>query len=106
VSRSSLGAGRLDAANRNVGFLLHMLLEHELVIHFVDVIARQHQEVFRVETFDNVEVLIDRVRGAVIPELFLLPRPLSYSGSANTGGARNPIEMRSISIRYPQWRVK
>src|SRR5271166_4557268 len=64
----SLSTWNLDAANRNVGFLLHMLLEHQLVIHFVDVIARQHHEVFRGVTFDNVEVLIDRIRGALIPE--------------------------------------
>src|SRR5271166_6275 len=64
----SLGTWNLDAANRNLGVLLQMLLEHQLVIHFVDVIARQHQEVFRVVTFDNVEVLIDRVRGALIPD--------------------------------------
>ena len=66
----SLSTWNLDAANRNVGFLLQMLLEHQLVIHFVDVIARQHHEVFRVVTFDNVEVLINRVGGALIPEPF------------------------------------
>ena len=64
-----LNAGNLDAADRHIGILLRMLLQHGLVIHFVDVIASQHHKVFRVVTFDNVQVLVNGVGSALIPEL-------------------------------------
>ena len=46
---------------------VHMLLQHELVVHFIDVIARQHDDVFGVVALDDVDVLINRVGGAEIP---------------------------------------
>ena len=57
----------LEAADGHVGVLLHVLHEHGLVVHLVDVIARQDDDVFRRVALDDVDVLIDRVRGPGIP---------------------------------------
>ena len=46
-----------------------MLAEHDLVIHLVDVVARQNEEEFRPVAVDDVDVLGDCVRRAEIPLL-------------------------------------
>ena len=56
-----------EAANRNVRALRHMLLQHELVVHLVDVIAGQYDDVLGAVAFDDVDVLVDGVGGAEIP---------------------------------------
>ena len=42
-------------------------IEHLRVVHLVDVVARQHDQVIRVLAFDRVEVLIDGVGRSEIP---------------------------------------
>src|SRR5829696_6075782 len=44
-----------------------MLLEHLLVVHLVDVIAREDDHVLDIVDVDDVEVLVDRVRRTCIP---------------------------------------
>ena len=44
-----------------------MLLQHQPVIHFVDVIARQNQHVLRLFRADRIDVLINRVRRSHVP---------------------------------------
>ena len=46
-----------------------MRAEHPRVIHLVDVIARQHDQVARTLTRDGIEILIHGVRRALIPML-------------------------------------
>ena len=41
-----LRARHLEAADRHVGALLDVLLQHQLVVHLVDVVAGQHDDVF------------------------------------------------------------
>ena len=43
--------------------------QHAGVVHLVDVIAREHDDVLRVLARDRVEVLVDGVGGAEIPVL-------------------------------------
>ena len=59
---------RLEAADRHVGVRLDVLLQHLLVVHLVDVVAGQHDHVVRRVALDDVDVLIDRVGGAEIPQ--------------------------------------
>ncbi len=70
-----LGAWHLQAAHRDVGVLLDVLLQHLLEIHLVDVIAGQQHDVFRVVALDDVDVLVHRVGGAEVP--FLLGHALA-----------------------------
>jgi hypothetical protein len=58
---------RLQTTNRHVGAGLDMLLEHFLVVHLVDVVAREDDYILRAVTLNNVDVLIDGVRRAEIP---------------------------------------
>ena len=57
----------LDARDRHVGAFAHVLVQHLLVVHLVDVVAGQDDQVFRRIALDDVEVLVDRVGGAGVP---------------------------------------
>jgi hypothetical protein len=46
-----------------------MLLEHALVVHLVDVIARKNDHVLRLFRADGINVLIDRVSRPHVPVL-------------------------------------
>ena len=62
-----LHARHLDAADGNVRAALDVELQHVLVVHLVDVIAGQDDDVLRLVGLDDVDVLIDRIRGAGVP---------------------------------------
>ena len=66
-----LGARHLDAADRHIGSRVNMLLEHQLVIHFIDMVARQDDHILGVVAPDDVDVLIHRIRGSGIPHAFV-----------------------------------
>ena len=57
----------LEASHRHVGVLLDVLHQHRLVIHLVDVIAGQDDDVFRRVARDDVDVLEHRVGRPGIP---------------------------------------
>ena len=44
-----------------------MEIHHRFVIHFVDMVARQHDHVFGLFAFDGVDVLVNRVSSALVP---------------------------------------
>ena len=46
---------------------IDVLAQHHLVVHLVDVIAGEDHHVFGPVGLDDVDVLVDRVRGAFIP---------------------------------------
>ena len=62
-----LAQRHFETAYRHVGVLLDVLHEHRLVVHLVDVIARQDDDVFRRVALDDVDVLIHGVGRAGIP---------------------------------------
>jgi len=64
-----LGGGYFDSGDGDVGGGVGVLLEHTAVIHFVDVIAGEDEDEFRTLTADGIDVLIDRVGGALVPLL-------------------------------------
>src|SRR5256885_6674911 len=64
-----LGGWNLDGADGDVRAGIEMLLEHLGVVHFVDVIATQDENVFRAFAGDGVNVLVDGVGRAAIPLL-------------------------------------
>ena len=57
----------LDDADRRFRLVPLVRLKHPRVIHRVDVVAREDQHIFRIDDVDEVEVLIDGVRRALIP---------------------------------------
>ena len=57
----------LEAPDRHVGVLLHVLLEHQLVVHLVDVVAGQHDHELGMIGLDDVDVLEHGVGGPFIP---------------------------------------
>src|SRR5208337_3338304 len=59
----------LDGGDRDVGARIDVLLEHLLVVHFVDVIAGKDEYVIRLLAADRINVLIHRIGGALIPVL-------------------------------------
>ena len=56
-----------DRRERRPGTVLAVELEHLRVVHLVDVIAGQHDELTGILPQDGVEVLVDGVRRAEIP---------------------------------------
>ena len=60
-------ARHFEHADRDVGILIDVLLEHELVIHLVDMVAGQDHHVLGVIALDDVHVLIHGIGGAVVP---------------------------------------
>ena len=61
--------GYLDRGEGHVGMLVEMETQHLRVIHLVDVIAREDQNVGRLFARDRINVLIDRVGRAKVPML-------------------------------------
>ena len=62
-----LHARHLEAADRDVGAGVDMLLQHQLVVHLVDVVAGQDDHELGIVALDDVDVLVDRVGGALVP---------------------------------------
>ena len=64
---AGLLAGHFQAGDRDIGALVAMLAQHQLIIHFVDMVARQDDHIFRSMAFDDVDILEHRIGGAFIP---------------------------------------
>ena len=62
-----LHARHFEAADGDVGAGIDVLLQHQLVVHLVDMVAGEHDEVLGVIVLQDVEVLIDRVGRAEVP---------------------------------------
>ena len=60
-------ARHLEAADGDVGAALDVLLQHQLVVHPVDVVAGEDDDVARRVARDDVEVLEDGVGRALVP---------------------------------------
>ena len=68
-----VGAQHLDASDRHVGAGVDMLCQHDSVVHLVDVVAGQDDDVAHPVAFDDVDVLGDGIGGAEIPVSFIDP---------------------------------
>ena len=62
-----LHARHLEAADGHVGAGVDVLLQHQLVVHLVDVVAGEDHHELRLVVGDDVDVLVDRVGGALVP---------------------------------------
>ncbi|OIQ64849.1 hypothetical protein GALL_535990 [mine drainage metagenome] len=65
-----LHPGHGQTADRDVGAGLDVLAQHDLVVHLIDVVAGQNDDVFHAVTIDDVDVLRHRVSGPEIPFAF------------------------------------
>ena len=101
-------AGRLAAryfktADRHIGALVHMLLQHRLVIHFINMVAGEQHDIFRVIALDDVEVLIDGVGRAEIPVIFrdALARRENVEAFVTLGAKEAPaaLQMADEAVR-------
>ncbi len=65
----ALGLLQRDVENRDGSrrVLFLVLVEHLVVVHLVDVVAREDQDVLRIVLVDKADVLIDGVCSALIP---------------------------------------
>ena len=68
TTRSFLG-GNFECRHGDFGAGFDVLLEHLLVIHFVDVIAGKDEDEIGLFGANGINVLVDGVRGALIPVL-------------------------------------
>ncbi len=58
-----------DGGHRHLGALLHVVLDHAHDVHAVDVIAAEDRHHVRVGLLHQVDVLVNRVRSALVPGL-------------------------------------
>ncbi len=96
---AGLGARHLDAAHGTTGAGLDVVLQHQRVVHLVDVIAGQHHDVLGVRALDDVQVLVTPRRPcrgtsalrrpAAAPAADRPPRSVRRAGSSSraAGGA-------------------
>src|SRR5689334_15057692 len=59
-----------QAADGNIGRLRHMLLQHRLVIHFVDMVAGKDDDMPWRIALDDVDILINGISRTGVPLLF------------------------------------
>ena len=67
--RCASSGGDFDHRQRGAGAAFEVEAQHARVVHLVDVIAGQHDQVPRLLALDRVEVLVDGVGGALVPVL-------------------------------------
>jgi len=58
----------LDHSHGDVGTLLHVVGDHRTVVHLVDVVTGEHQHVLGPVRYDQLDVLVHRVRRAPVPQ--------------------------------------
>ena len=66
-NREASDAVEFNGADGHARARVHVLLEHQLVIHLVNVVAGKDQDVLAGLAADGVEVLIDGVGGSLVP---------------------------------------
>ena len=66
----SFHARHFQTADSDVSATVHMLLEHQFIVHLVNMVASQNDHIFRCIGFDDVDILEDGVGGAFIPLAF------------------------------------
>ena len=66
--RDLVGMDR-QGCQRHIGTGVLMLLQHQPIVHLVDVVARQNEDVLWLLRPDRIDILIDRVRRALVPAL-------------------------------------
>src|SRR5258706_564455 len=59
--------GHLDARDGNFCRPHEVILDHAAIVHFVDVVASEHQNQLRILAPNDIEVLVNRVRRALVP---------------------------------------
>ena len=68
-----LTEGRGNAGDGEIGSGLHVGAQDGTVIHGVDVVTGEDEDIFRLVTFDDVHALMDGIGGAFLPSLFIAP---------------------------------
>ncbi|MCY1541055.1 hypothetical protein D9M68_767280 [compost metagenome] len=64
-------ARHFEAPDGHVSARINVLTEHDFIVHLIDMVARQDDDIARAIVLDDVHVLEDRVGRAGIPHVFL-----------------------------------
>src|SRR5260370_30611838 len=110
-----LRSWNVNGRNCDVRAGVAVLLQHPAVIHLVDMVARENENEFGTLAANGVDILVDRVGGALIPllrnahlrrqNLEVIPQP----GQRRPAGADVPVQAESFVLREyedaPQVRI-
>ena len=55
------------SGNRDIRIIRFVIFQHDLIIHFVDVVTGKDQNVFRIVGLHVLQILVDRICGSSIP---------------------------------------
>jgi hypothetical protein len=92
----------LDHPDRDVGALLHVVGDHRAIVHLVDVIPRKHEHVLGPVREDELDVLVNGVGRAAVPDrAFLLLRRDGLDELAELAAqvAPAPLHVRDQGLR-------
>src|SRR5262249_24020497 len=99
-----------DAADGHVRVPLTVSADHAAVIHLVNVVASQDQDVFGVLPLDRVDVLVNGVGGALVPRLVdallggqHLDRLAEFGAEEAPAGANVPIQAARLELRDDEY---
>ena len=67
AERLGLIGRHLDTADRQFSFRLDMRGQHLGIVHRIDMIAAQNQHIVRFVSVDDIQVLVDRIGGTLVP---------------------------------------
>ncbi len=70
---AGLAARHFDAAHGDLRAAGGVVLQHDGVVHLVNMIAGQNHHIFGLARLDDVDVLIDRISRAAVPVFFVHP---------------------------------
>ena len=59
----------LDNANRDIGLVFRVGSDHRAVVHFVDMISGQDQDLIGAVFTNFIDILVDAIRRAQVPVL-------------------------------------
>lgn len=94
--RDASDSGTRIARDRAVRVIFDVIVEHFRVIHLVDMISRQNQNVIGIKLFDEVNILINRVGRSFEPvgRVFsLIRRKNMYAADARSRSHGCPLPM-------------
>ena len=88
--------GYVAHCDRAVGIVALVVFEHIVIIHLVDVVTAQNDDVIGVVIVDKLDVLINRVCGAFVP----LARFCVHIRRKNVDAAAEPVKVPRLTVAY------
>ena len=68
---TGVGNRYFNTPDCQIRLLRHVIGEHRSVVHFINMITGQYNDMLRPETANDIYILVDRIRRAFVPGVFV-----------------------------------